>query len=361
MRSILFLLIAIIHIAPLKAQLQPYNKAIVWRGFQHSWTYNHRCNRIGDYVVFNNGSPYSVHTSATGLGPDSTYFTSHYTYIESDDLVFTEGKESIHIETKEKQLSEGFATVELIPQEWMKNRSDYISLFNGFDLKSDAGSDKIQLLRLSIEDPEYNSDSSKLVFKINYSFVFNCQSVECSGRNVVSYSLDIYYLIIGLNEFSTKATEKFFPRSYSWDKKEEVVDRPEEKVMNGISFPVFNKATVGIKAFSVVLNEAHWLLQLNNNVTPLEYNPATGKMRISLDLLYKEWQEGMRGSNAAPQPSQFAAKRKGWVLLDSDILLLQLRAAEIRHLGRNGRMFWKGYNRNPNGNDALNVSPIPLD
>jgi hypothetical protein len=355
------LLLLLLFPAALSAQLQPYNKAIIWRGFQHSWTYNHRCNRIGDYVQYNTGSPVSTHASATGLGPDSTYFTSHYTYIESSDVVFKEGCRSIRIETREKQLSEGTAMVEVTLDDWMKNRSDYVSLFNGFDLKSDAGADKIQLLRLSMEDPEYSADSAKLQFNVRYSFVFNCQSVECSGRNTANYTLDIYYLIIGLNEFGTKATEQFFPRSYSWDRKEEVTDRPEEKVISGSSFPVYEKAVAGIKAFSVVLNEAHWLLQLNNNITPLEYSPATGKMRLSVDLLYKEWQEGMRGSNAAPKPSQFAAKRKGWVLLDSDVLLLQLRTAEIRHLGRNGRMFWRGYNRNPNGTDALNVSPIPLD
>lgn len=334
---------------------------MLWRGYQHSWTYNHRCNRIGDYVQYNNGNPTTAHASATGLGPDSTYFTSHYTYIESADAVFKEGCRSIKLETKERQLSEGSTTIEVSVDEWLKNRSDYVSLFNGFDLKSDAGADKIQLLRLSMEDPELSSDSTKLLFKVNYSFVFNCQSVECSSKNAVSYTLDVYYLIIGLNDFATKATEQFFPRSYSWDKKEEVADRPEEKVMSGVSMPVYDKAVLGIKAFSVVLNEAHWLLQMNNNVTPLEYTPLDGKMRISLDLMYKEWQDGMRGSNAAPQSSQFAAKRKGWVLLDSDTLLLQLRTAEIRHLGRSGRMFWKGNNRPSNGPDAVNVSLIPLD
>lgn len=345
----------------LSGQLQPYNKAILWRGYQHSWTYNHRCNRLGDYVQYNGGFPIAVHTSATGLGPDSTYFTSHYTYVESHDAVFKESCLTIKIETREKQLSEGFATIEVPVEDWMKNRSDYVSLFNGFDLKSDAGADKIQLLRLSIEDPELTADSNKMRLKVNYSFVFNCQSAECSSKNVANYTLDIYYLIVGLNDFGTKATEQFFPRSYSWDKKEEVADRPEEKVMSGVSMPVYDKAVVGIKAFSVVLNEAHWLLQMNNNVTPLEYNPLNGKMRISLDLMYKEWQDGMRGSNAAPQSSQFSARRKGWVLLDSDILLLQLRTAEIRHLGRSGRMFWKGNNRPSNGADAVNVSLIPLD
>lgn len=341
------------------AQLQPYNRALIWRGFQHSWTYNHRCNRIGDYVQYN-GKPVSVHTSATGLGPDSTYFTSHYTYVESTDAVFKEGKASIKIETKEKQLSEGTETVKIKVEEWMKC-NDYVSLLNGFDLKSDAGSDKIQLLRLSVEDPEYLADSGMLILRIQYSFVFNCQSIECSGKNNVSYTLDLYYLLIGLSDFGTKATEQFFPRSYSWDKKEELRDQPEEKIMSGVTMPIYDKAVVGIKAFSVVLNEAHWLLQWNNNVTPLEYSPATGKIRLSLDLLYKEWQEGMRGSQAAPQPSQFAAKRKGWALLDTDIVLLQLRYAEIRHLGRTGSMFWKGYNRTPDKNDAVNISEIALD
>lgn len=360
MRATCFLLFAFPFL--LHAQVEVFNKAIIWRGFQHSWTYNHRCNRIGDFVEYNNGKPQASHISATGLGPDSTYFTSHYTYIESPDLVFKEGKVNLRIDGRERELLEGSILVHIAADDWMRDKSAYSSLLNGFDLKSTEGADKVQLFRLTIEDPAYLPGTQQLQFRVNYSLVLNCQSVECSSaRNRVSYSFDVYYLLVGTNEYSTKATEQFFTRSYSWDRKEEVSDRPEEKSVDGVAMPIYERATLGLKAFSVVVNEAHWLLQMNVNVTPINYSPANGDMRFSIDLLYKEWQEGMRGSKAAPQSSQFSAKRKGWVLLDANVLLLQMRTADIRYMHRSGRMFWRGYNQSPDGKAAVNVSEIELD
>lgn len=345
----------------LTAQLQPYNKAMIWRGFTHKWTYNHRCNRIGDYVMYNNGQPQAVHTSATGLGADSTYFKSYYTYIETADVAFKEGKISVRIENKEKQLTEGSVLVNIPADEWMRDKGNYESLINGFDLRSDEAADKIQLMRLSIEDPSYLPDTKELQFTVHFSLVLNCQSVECSSTdNKVNYNLDVYYLLMGLEEYNTNTTEKFFTRSYSWDKKIDVNERPEEKIIDGTAMPIFNYATVGVKAFSVVLNEAHWLLQFNNSFTPIQYNPKTGDMNLSVDLLFKEWQEGMKGNVVMPKQSKFAEKRKGWVVLDSDALLLQVKEAKINYMLRQGRMYWRGYNKKPEQDDAVNIKEITL-
>ncbi len=343
------------------AQLQPYNKAMIWRGFTHKWTYNHRCNRIGDYVVYNDGKPQSVHVSATGLGQDSTYFKSYYTYIETPDVAFKEGKISVKIENKEKQLTEGSVLVSIPADEWMRDKGNYESLINGFDLRSDEAADKIQLMRLSIEDPNYLPNTKELQFTVHFNLVLDCQSVECpSSDNKVNYTLDVYYLLMGLEEYNTNSTEKFFTRSYSWDKKADVNERPEEKMIDGIAMPIFNYATVGIKAFSVVLNKAHWLLQFNNSFTPIKYDPQTGDMKLSVDLLFKEWQEGMKGNLVMPKQSKFAEKRKGWVVMDSDALLLQMKEAEINYMKRHGRMFWRGYNKKPERDDAVNVAEIAL-
>lgn len=127
-----------------KAQLPTYNSAIIWRGFEHKWTYNHRCNRIGDYVVYNHGKPQTTHVSATGLGADSTYFTSAYTKITSPNLFFKEGKTTLKIETTEKQLSEGEILVTIPCDDWLQNKDRYVTTLNGFDLHSEQAADKIQ-------------------------------------------------------------------------------------------------------------------------------------------------------------------------------------------------------------------------
>lgn len=50
---------------------QTENTAVVWRGFEHSWSYNHRINRIGNYVKMVSNDPYGYHASASGLGSDT--------------------------------------------------------------------------------------------------------------------------------------------------------------------------------------------------------------------------------------------------------------------------------------------------
>ncbi|MFY7861519.1 MAG: hypothetical protein ACOVP5_04770, partial [Chitinophagales bacterium] len=45
------------------------HKAVIWRGFDHQWTYNHRINRIGSIVSRNDlGTFVGKHYSASGAG-----------------------------------------------------------------------------------------------------------------------------------------------------------------------------------------------------------------------------------------------------------------------------------------------------
>lgn len=71
-------------------EIKPHNKAIIWRGMEHKWTYNHRINRMGNYVSFDGKKGYSLHSSATGLGSDSSFSKTYYTYVESPNLFFKE-------------------------------------------------------------------------------------------------------------------------------------------------------------------------------------------------------------------------------------------------------------------------------
>lgn len=242
---------------------KPYNKAVIWRGFSHKWTYNHRCNRIGDYVQYNEGKPSATHVSATGLGADSTTFSSYYSSAMSPNLYFKEGKASFTIKTVEKQLAEGFVDVSIPCEKWLRDKESYVTLLNGFDLHSEKAADKMQLMQLDIEDPKYDMASNKLSFRINFSLVLNCQSAECPEFDKqVDYDLDVYYLVAGFDDRYANASEGYFTRSYPWDKKIELSDKPQEEHLCGVMNHTFSKAFVGIKSLSIVLNEAHWLLEL---------------------------------------------------------------------------------------------------
>ncbi|MDB5282501.1 MAG: hypothetical protein JWO06_1576 [Bacteroidota bacterium] len=344
------------------AQLQPYNKAYIWRGFQHQWTYNHRCNRLGDYVQFNSGTPISVHTSGTGSGSDSTYYTSFYTYVATPDVVFKEGEASIKIKAKENHLVVMEDTVYVPAEDWLKGKSDYVTLINGFDLRSDRAADKIQLLRFSLEDGGYNPKTNKVWFIVSVSLVLNCQSLECNElNNRVDYDLDLHYLVVGLNKGQAAATDQLFTRGYTWDKKGEISSSPKDKSISGDATPFFPEATVGIKSFSYILNEAHWLLEISNKLTPGIYDARWGTMKVSIDLLFKEWQDGMRGSGVAPLESIFAKRRKGWAIMDMNTVLLQFKKAKIKYQENTGKMYWKATHGSADTDRAKEIYDIPYE
>ena len=274
-------------------------------------------------------------------------------------MVFKEGDTLIKIHTREKQLIEKTVVISVPAEDWLMGKTDYVTLLNGFDLRSDQAADKIRLLRFALEDGVYEPKMGTVKFLAKISIVLNCQSIECPEfNNQVVYELNIHYLIVGFNKGEAAATAQYFTRSYSWDKKEALNELPEEKKITGDIFPQFAEATVGIKSFSFVLNEAHWMLAMNNALLPIDYDPATGNMRLKVDLLFKEWQEGMRESYAAPEQSKFSAKRKGWVVMDIDAVLLQFRKAKIVYGQHSGKMFWRNTLGSPNGNGAKDIYDI---
>ncbi len=196
------------------------NKALIWRGFSHSWTYNHRVNRLGDFVTMLDNKPRVCHTAASGIGADSCFFTSNYSIVESPNVAFQEGVVSIKLYGKEKQLISKTVEISIPAAEGMHGQDHYISLLNGFDIQALGKSDKLQLLRFSVEDAYYAPAVKELRFLVNVGIVVNCQSLECSRFSQKStYDLKIYYLIVAGEHNHVIGTTRTVTENYPWDKK----------------------------------------------------------------------------------------------------------------------------------------------
>lgn len=338
-------------------------KGLIWRGFDHSWTYNHRINRIGDYVSLGDSMtpPSCYHTSASGLGADSTFFSSYYSYIESSRLAFQEGVLNIKLYGKEKQLLTKTIEVSIPATSATQNQEQYVSLLNGFDIKAMRAADKLKLLRLSIEDPRYSKEMNEIRFNITVSLVVNCQSVECSAFNQkTTYDLDIYYLIIAGKNQHLASTSKNISKHYPWSKKDEHFSSLEEYQIQGEKSTLYSNAAVGIKSLAVTLNKAHWTVAYKANVSPLDYQADKGQLSISTNLFFQEWIEGMKRMSAYPKHSQFSSKKKGWAILDMEVAFIQMAEAKIKHGKVSGSSFWKGKNASPDHPNTLVRKPIKI-
>jgi len=338
------------------------HQTVLWRGYEHSWTYNHRINRLGNYVESVDDKMRSTHVSASGLGADSTFYTSHYTFIDCPTVGFHAGKVEIKLYGKEKQLLTKRIEVSVPAPEGMKNKEHYITMLNGFDLKAVDRADKIKLLRLSVEDAEYAPAINEIRFYLKVALVVNCQSLECSRFNQqTTYDLNVRYLIAAGDIEDLDGTPKTLTKYYPWGKKDEFHHTAEKHHMFGRKG--YNSAALGIKSMALTLDSEHWTVQYNNNITPLAYDEATARMDFSLDLFFKEWQQGMKTHSARPDLSKFSSKKKGWCVLDLGVVLLQFKDAKIVHQKHKGSLYWVGNNAASSDSRAVSTKDLkfPID
>lgn len=353
----LTIFISLCIVSPSAAQTE--HQALIWRGFEHKWTYNHRINRLGNFVQFEQGKPMSYHSSASGIGRDSTFFTSHYSFIESPCVFFKEGKVEIKLFGKEKQLLTKTVEVTIPAKDYLQNRNKYVTLINGFDLRAVDRADKIQLLRLNISNARYAPALQELRFEVQVALVVNCQSFECARFNQrATYKLQLNYLIIAADGDDFYASTLGFSRSYPWDKRNEYEGLPKERLMYGFPGGVYPEVALGVKSLALTLDKEHWTLEYHANVEPLSYDAESGIARFDLDLFFKEWQHGMKQHSATPKQSKFSSKRKGWCIVDMDVLLMQFREAKVVHKKHSGQMYWEGMNTPSSGNKALSSTPL---
>ncbi len=337
------------------------NKTVFWRGFEHSWTYNHRINRIGNYIKTDTSGISAYHVSASGLGADSTTYTSHYSFVSSPDVQFYTGVANIKLYGKEKHLLSKTIEVIVPAPKGIQNKEQYITLLNGFDLKAVERADKIQLLRLSIEDAEYAPAIQEIRFLLKVALVVNCQSMECSRFNQkTTYDLKVYYQIVAGANKDYQATSKIITKHYPWGRKDEHFHIPEKSYVLGKKNGGYVSAALGIKSLALTLDAAHWTVQYNNNITPLLYDSLSGRLDFSTDLFFKEWQQGMKKLSAKPEHSAFSSKKKGWCVLDMGITLFQFKNAEVVHKKHSKTFYWKGFNSSADSPKASSKVKLSL-
>ncbi len=326
-------------------ELNDYNKTLIWRGMQHKWTYNHRVNRLGNFVTMDNGGQ-AVHRSATGLGSDSTSFTSHYTYVESPDVCFKEIPITIQVNGKEGALLTKIEELYVPADPWIRDKKAYYALINGFEIRSILKSDQLELFRFLVDEVSYSKASEELKVKAHFNLVTNCRTLECPIlSNKTAYELTINLLIMAFDDDNANLTTAYTARNYVWDEQIEIEDQSQQVITLGQKNNIYPEATIGIRGLGIVLDEEHWLLEMNEYVLPVEYNSETGILLSDANLKYVEWKKGMQQFAVSPFKAKFAKRKSGYALLDMNLAMVQFKNAKIKQGKSTGSMFWKGWNQ----------------
>jgi hypothetical protein len=231
--------------------------AVLWRGFRHAWSYNHRVNRLGSWVRTEDcgeqSCSYSVgHSGASGTGKDDASFRDAYTELSAKGVGFHSGEKSnIPIQGTEAtpdngnpgtdEMISGTATIEVNLPSDMTNKDTYAVLLNGFDLKSKGLAAKF--IRFNLDVTSTSVSGGTLTTNIDYDVLLDCDSMECKGpikkngkwrggkkRQDVNYRLDIHYLAIGGNDERVNIVRgSELENDYQWARCEDEIQNPSEK------------------------------------------------------------------------------------------------------------------------------------
>ena len=278
---------------------QRNDTAVLWRGFRHAWSYNHRLSRLGSWVDAScrmerpgprtapANCEYTVgHSAAAGSGADDASFRDAYTELSGEGVGFRHGVETVRLEGKEKkpgpkdQTIRGSKEVTIRLGDDLKNYEEYTVLLNGFDTHTESPpAAKVIDFEIGVSDPK-TVTATELTFEVRYEVLMDCDSAECKasiggpGKGVqdIDYPLEIRYLVVGGNESSLNVESGAVNDAYRWEACKgaahfncgDSADREldyrdhvqDERIRTKDGYSV---NTVGFKSFSINLDsEAHF-------------------------------------------------------------------------------------------------------
>lgn len=337
--------IGLILLFTLCINIYAQNNFVIWQGFEHSWKYNHRLNRLGDYIIqpnttSNNHSYSSVHASASGIGKDTATFKSNFAEIVNTNINCFSGKLSVALSGKQGELCT-VSKVILLPKKFLDKWSETAVVFNGFDLISESGADKLQMIKINFSDVTPSKYKDTMQVKVDIDLVVDCKSFECNRfYRKFEYTIDLYYLILGSDKNQMQTTSEDYTQTVTWSKTTTTPKYSIPKEIKGKSN--FNQGVLAFKSICVVLNSEHWLLSYANGIENCKYDKSLGCVSFNHKSYLQQFEDEM---NKASAQAKFSSKQKGWALLQGTIQLIQFSKGEVKLKNRTGNIFWKGMNK----------------
>lgn len=372
----------------LYSQSQNNSPLYLWNGFSHHWGYNHRVNRLGDYLEFSGSKEDPevavVHTAASGSGADVAEFSSFYTEVKAPHIFQTTGVEKIHLEGRKGDLLEvgRWVTTDLSTL----TAPNCEVLLNGFDLYPSEGykPDKFIEFQLRIDSVSYSapvlngpsSQPGQVSFYIRVAFNFACTTPECPRmKRISSYELEVHWGAIEGDFFSqqhhikrlTKWTKDSLPRNPIL--KGRIPKEIESSSMNRkIADPDSYHPSLGISGFGLQLEDKDLhFADFNFNVR-IEENEGSGVTKSLLSSYFGQWTPGMYDAYRKhyagwPKlPAKWVVKKAaGQGVLRIDYLWLGFKDAEIEQGSVSGQVEWltrHGKQESSGGEKALTRIPV---
>lgn len=357
----------------------------IWSGFTQSWDFNHRINRLGDYVKADtcrgSGATCSakvVHTAASGIAPDNAAAKSYWWQVQASGVGFATTSVTLPIKGRKGTDLRNSETVRISLREpaleSLRGRSQYVALLNGFDLtaKSETGdSDKLVKFDLKATRPSYSAESRAITFKVKNVANLACtKTAECSkSAKTTSYTLRVQVAVVA-GDSGLVATKKSFTRAYSWPDEPRSIqsacglglDPQHSGEGDELSLPPLDaeitgssrtdQALLAFDSIGLKLDADRHMLAFNSAILPGSYDGTSYKFQ--LDILFKNWAKGMEETHTPFTLCAFG--EPGSATWNANVALLQFRnPAKITHNSATCTIKSPGFNKKPTGSEVVCV------
>jgi hypothetical protein len=358
LRLIKYLLLFALTISALfsckKDDASNFKYSTIWQGFHHVWEYNHRVNRMGDWLedidVSVNYSANAYHSAASGIGPDKNEYTTFLTRVKtSKEIHFSHLKREIILKGEEGTIDA--QTIQLSVEIPSALITDAIVLLNGFDLYArppgseallgDGDADKLFnfSVNTSAVSINVNGNITTLDFELNTTLGADCASLECSSgaeNDFFDYLLTVHLQVIAGESGSLHTTSETLNQNYAWERpmnnsSNEIFQEDfviENININGemgysIGFPSIQgfsfQTEKGWGGFNGQAFEYPHMQTFNLATRPIQYVPENGQLQMEADIFFKNW--------AAPVPF-FSYGAGGAVNMQMEVALVQMLDAQ---------------------------------
>ena len=350
----------------------PGGGGFVWRGFEHTWSYNHRLNRMGGLLVDGGCVPAKqgnlpktvcrsrlMHTGASGYGADELTFQSYYSRVTADGLGVRTGQVYFQFRGNEGQDLRGEETVRLPADELLAGRDRYVVLLNGYDIHvADPGkAKKVKQLKVWVDsNPRYDAESGTVQFQVGGTINLNCDSLECRRQpDRVVYDMRLRFVVLAADNHQLRETAKTFEAAYEWDRRDELevggIDLNAERQQIQGSEGGYAASLLGFRRLDFDLSKKgrykdHWFVSWIHRIGEVDYRSETGTTSFDLDLLFKEW-------NAVTKSKVASMAKAGEADLLAEVVMVQLDEGRVEREKASGTIAWPGRNRSPDSDQAV--------
>ncbi len=318
--------------------------ATIWQGFAHWWQYNHRLNRLGDYV----DSSHTVHTAASGTGPDVADYESRFKHVRAAEVGFRTGVETFEVSGDEGELLSSHRTVAISATRNLRDRDSYEVVLSGFDLVSLRDADKLAELSIKVDDARYDKSADQVLFDVDAELLMKCFTPECEwAAQLVDYRLELHYLIVAGDEglaVSTRDTpvvDSYWIPATLWTPGWFSSPETARVGFNSSGGGEFDSAVAAFKSIEVGIVGEHHYLTWQSAITDVDYDRSTRSANVDVLLHFNSgptgWEPGL------PPEALASFVLPGQASMKAEIALLEFKQPCVESGSRDSSIDWEGH------------------